>query len=295
MHVARPAAVGSAPRARPCRSHGCSLRGPRASAPTRWPRSSARASRRLTTCSSACATRASPCIIPAASIGWRRPSARWSRAPPSPADELTTSRAWSTSCSRAPTSAPTWASCAPASCTSSLERGCRACPSCPGWAREIADNAHALALGKVVLAMAAARGRRALPAGRPAALQRPHDHRARRPARRAARGPPPRLRGRAEEFGEDFCCIAAPVLDAAGASSRRSGSRCRAGPSTRSTRRSRRRSSASPWPPARARARVPRAAQRLRHRPIPGIFRNPPVLDPPADAGLAWTRGTTVP
>ena len=84
-----PAGVGSAPRARRCRSRGCSPRGPRASAPTTWPRSSARASRPPTTCSSACATRAWPCTTPAACTGSRRRSREMvTTAAVAPADEL---------------------------------------------------------------------------------------------------------------------------------------------------------------------------------------------------------------
>ena len=94
-----------------------------------------------------------------------------------------------------------------------LERGLQGMPKLPGMNPEIRDNAHALALGKVVLARAPADAlERYLTAG----LKRftpGHDHRARRPARRAAPRAPHGIAVDREEIAPDFCCIAAPVLD----------------------------------------------------------------------------------
>ena len=85
----------------------------------------------------------------------------------------------------------------------------------PGLGTQITDNAHALAMGKVVLARL-----------RPAAFAR--YVRAACPPTRRARSPRPRSWPRArqvrehgyavdrEEFDEDFCCVAAPVLDERG-------------------------------------------------------------------------------
>ena len=89
-------------------------------------RRSARASRPPTTCSPACATRGSPSGCPAASTTSRPASAR--RSPRSPT--ATTSPAWSTTCSPARTSAPTWPCCAATTCGSCSSAACRACRSC---------------------------------------------------------------------------------------------------------------------------------------------------------------------
>jgi acetyl-CoA synthetase len=94
-----------------------------------------------------------------------------------------------------------------------MERGLQGMPKLPGMDPEITVNAHALALGKVVLALEPAdsleryvsgglRGFTPLTITDPGAL--------REELRRV------RLNGIAsecEEFGKDFCCIAAPVLD----------------------------------------------------------------------------------
>jgi IclR family transcriptional regulator, acetate operon repressor len=94
-----------------------------------------------------------------------------------------------------------------------LERGLQGMPKLPGFSPEIADNAHALALGKVVLALGpreavdryAQTGLKRFTAAtitEPGAL---HDELTR-----------VRLTGVAterEEFERDFCCLAAPVLD----------------------------------------------------------------------------------
>jgi acetyl-CoA synthetase len=94
-----------------------------------------------------------------------------------------------------------------------LERGLQGMPKLPGMAPEISDNAHALALGKVVLALgpreavdryARAGLRRFTPTTITDADQL-HEE-----LRRV------RLTGVAqerEEFERDFCCLAAPVLD----------------------------------------------------------------------------------
>ena len=77
-----------------------------------------------------------------------------------------------------------------------LERGLQGMPKLPGMSPDIRDNAHALALGKVVLARAPADAlERYLSAG----LKRftaGHDHRPGRAARRSAPRPPHRHRGR---------------------------------------------------------------------------------------------------
>jgi acetyl-CoA synthetase len=94
-----------------------------------------------------------------------------------------------------------------------LERGLQGMPKLPGMSPDIGDNAHALALGKVVLALGPREAveryardglRRFTPATitEPTALMEELRH--------------VRLSGVAaecEEFGRDFCCLAAPVLD----------------------------------------------------------------------------------
>ena len=96
-------------------------------------------------------------------------------------------------------------------------RGRQGIARMPGLGTQITDNAHALAMGKVVLARLRAGGARALHRARPAR------------ATRRARSPTPdalaeelrevRAGGYAvdrEEFDMDFCCVAAPVLDERG-------------------------------------------------------------------------------
>ena len=86
----------------------------------------------------------------------------------------------------------------------------------PGLGARIADNAHALALGKVVLAMAPPEVvERYLQAG----LRRFSAHTITDPDALRDELREVRRRGYAvdrEEFDEDFCCIAAPVLDPRG-------------------------------------------------------------------------------
>jgi DNA-binding IclR family transcriptional regulator len=97
------------------------------------------------------------------------------------------------------------------------ERGLQGMPKRPGLAPRVRDTAHALALGKVVLAL-----------GRPELVDRYVDHPGLRrftphtitdPAALRAELQTVRRRGFAvecEELYPDFCCIAAPVHDARG-------------------------------------------------------------------------------
>jgi DNA-binding IclR family transcriptional regulator len=94
-----------------------------------------------------------------------------------------------------------------------LERGLQGMPKLPGIGREIGDDAHALALGKVVLARASADAlERYMAAGlrafTPGTITDPDALRAElRRVRRTG------LAVEREEFGADFCGIAAPILD----------------------------------------------------------------------------------
>src|SRR4051794_2242806 len=94
-----------------------------------------------------------------------------------------------------------------------LERGLQGMPKLPGMNPEIAENAHALALGKVVLAL-----------GPREAVERYARHGLKRftpstitdPGRLSDELRAIRLTGVAaerEEFEKDFCCLAAAVLD----------------------------------------------------------------------------------
>jgi acetyl-CoA synthetase len=94
-----------------------------------------------------------------------------------------------------------------------LERGLQGMPKLPGMNPEIADNAHALALGKVVLALGprdaveqyARSGLKRFTASTITDTEQLHEELKR-----------VRLSGVAceqEEFEKDFCCLAAPVLD----------------------------------------------------------------------------------
>jgi DNA-binding IclR family transcriptional regulator len=97
-----------------------------------------------------------------------------------------------------------------------VERGLQGMATIPGLPPELDDTAHALALGKVVLAFAGEDAldryvRRGLRAFTPNTITRPETLRAElRAVRRAG------LATDLEEFGEDLCCLAAPVLDARG-------------------------------------------------------------------------------
>jgi IclR family acetate operon transcriptional repressor len=94
-----------------------------------------------------------------------------------------------------------------------LERGLQGMPKLPGMSPEIRDNAHALAMGKVVLSRAPADAlERYLTAGlrrfTPATITEPDVLRA--DLRRVRRTG---IAVDREEIAPDFCCIAAPVLD----------------------------------------------------------------------------------
>jgi acetyl-CoA synthetase len=94
-----------------------------------------------------------------------------------------------------------------------LERGLQGMPKLPGMSPEIRDNAHALAMGKVILARAPADAlERYLTAGlrrfTPATITEPDVLRA--DLRRVRRTG---IAVDREEIAPDFCCIAAPVLD----------------------------------------------------------------------------------
>jgi DNA-binding IclR family transcriptional regulator len=94
-----------------------------------------------------------------------------------------------------------------------LERGHQGMPRMPGMEPEIRSDAHALALGKVVLALAPPRATARYLAGR---LQAFTPHTITRPGALHAELAAIRRTGLAtdrEEFREDFCCLAAPVLD----------------------------------------------------------------------------------
>jgi acetyl-CoA synthetase len=97
-----------------------------------------------------------------------------------------------------------------------LERGLQGMPKLPGMNPEIRDNAHALALGKVVLARAPADAlERYLSAGlkrfTPDTITDPNTLRT--DLRRIRRDGVATDR---EEIAPDFCCIAAPLLDEQG-------------------------------------------------------------------------------
>ncbi len=94
-----------------------------------------------------------------------------------------------------------------------LERGMQGMPKLPGMRPEIEDNAHALALGKVVLAL---EPREAVDRYVAAGLRRFTPRTVTDPRRLHEELREIRLHGVAtecEEFGKDFCCLAAPVLD----------------------------------------------------------------------------------
>src|SRR5689334_17295164 len=94
-----------------------------------------------------------------------------------------------------------------------LERGLQGMPKLPGMSPEIADNAHALALGKVVLALGP---RSAVDAYARTGLKRFTAATITEPEQLHEELRRVRLTGVAierEEFERDFCCLAAPVLD----------------------------------------------------------------------------------
>jgi DNA-binding IclR family transcriptional regulator len=97
-----------------------------------------------------------------------------------------------------------------------VERGLQGMPKLPGMSPEIRDNAHALALGKVALALAGPDAvdrylRAGLSAFTPQTVTDPDRLRGELEAiRRTGVG------SDHEEFVPDFCCLAAPILDARG-------------------------------------------------------------------------------
>jgi acetyl-CoA synthetase len=98
------------------------------------------------------------------------------------------------------------------------ERGLQGMPKLPGLSPHIGDNAHALALGKVALALARAD---VLERYLQRPLRRFTEHTITDPGILRSELEAVRRRGWAadrEEFDEDFCCIAAPVQDRSGRS-----------------------------------------------------------------------------
>jgi len=98
------------------------------------------------------------------------------------------------------------------------ERGLQGMPKLPGLSPHIGDNAHALALGKVALALAR---EDVLERYLRAPLRRFTAHTITDPDVLRSELQAVRSRGWAEdreEFDEDFCCIAAPVRDQQGRS-----------------------------------------------------------------------------
>src|SRR3954468_2218145 len=94
-----------------------------------------------------------------------------------------------------------------------LERGLQGMPKLPGFDPEITDNAHALALGKVVLALGP---RDAVEDYARAGLKSFTPNTITDAAALLEELRDVRLNGVAaecEEFGRGFCCLAAPVLD----------------------------------------------------------------------------------
>jgi DNA-binding IclR family transcriptional regulator len=95
-----------------------------------------------------------------------------------------------------------------------IERGLQGMPKLPGLSPVISDNAHALALGKVVLALSPPEAvERYVDLGlryfTPNTITGPEELRAElRTIRRSG------VALEREEFDGDFCCIAAPILDA---------------------------------------------------------------------------------
>ena len=94
-----------------------------------------------------------------------------------------------------------------------LDRGLQGMPKLPGMNPEIADNAHALALGKVVLALGP---RDAVDRYARTGLKRFTSATITEPEALLEELKRVRLTGVAcerEEFERDFCCLAAPVID----------------------------------------------------------------------------------
>lgn len=177
------------------------------------------------------------------------------------------------------------------------ERGSQGMPKLPGLGAHIGENAHALALGKVVLAMAPPEVvERYVRAGlRRFTSQTITDPDALRNEVREVR-----RRGFAadrEEFDDDFCCIAAAVLDPRG--------RFLAAIGISMTQRAfdEEHETLAQNVVAVARATGMRAAAGAQPRRLTAYdiarfqasSETARVLDSPADAALAWGRGTTMP
>ena len=97
-----------------------------------------------------------------------------------------------------------------------LARGRQGMPRIPGLGARIGENAHALALGKVALSLLDASGleryvRHGLRAFTPHTITDPERLRAQLAAIRGGA-----VAFDAEEFRDDFCCLAAPVLNVRG-------------------------------------------------------------------------------
>jgi acetyl-CoA synthetase len=174
------------------------------------------------------------------------------------------------------------------------ERGAQGMAKLPGLGAHIADNAHALGLGKVMLAMASPDVvERYLQAG----LRRFSAHTITDPDALRDDLREVRRRGYAEdceEFGEDFCCIASAVLDPRG--------RFLAAIGISMTRRAfddeHETLAQTVVAVALAAGARARAADHLSAYDIARFQASseiPPVLDRDDDAGLAWPRATTVP
>jgi acetyl-CoA synthetase len=174
------------------------------------------------------------------------------------------------------------------------ERGAQGMAKLPGLGARIADNAHALGIGKVMLAMASPDVvERYLQAG----LRRFSAHTITDPDALRDDLREVRRRGYAddcEEFGEDFCCIASAVLDPRG--------RFLAAIGISMTRRAfddeHETLAQNVVAVALAAGARARAADHLSAYDIARFQASseiPPVLDRDDDAGLAWPRATTVP
>jgi DNA-binding IclR family transcriptional regulator len=177
------------------------------------------------------------------------------------------------------------------------ERGTQGMPKLRGLGAHIADNAHALAIGKVMLAMAPPEVvERYLRAGlRPFTAHTITDPDALRDELREVR-----RRGFAadrEEFDDDFCGIAAAVLDRRGRFLAAIGiSMTRRGFDDEHETLAQTVVAVAQATGARARAALP--AGRLSAYDIARFQASseiPPVLDSPDEAALAWDRATTVP
>jgi DNA-binding IclR family transcriptional regulator len=177
------------------------------------------------------------------------------------------------------------------------ERGVQGMPKLPGLGAHIRTNAHALGLGKVVLAMAPPEVlERYVRAG----LRRFTAHTITDPDALRDEIREVRRRGFAtdrEEFDDDFCCIGAPVLDPWG--------RFLAAIGISMTRRAfddeHEALAETVVAVARATGAAARAGAGQGRLSTYDITRfqasseTTPVLASPAEAALAWARGTTVP